>query len=347
MIRQIVTAALLAILLPASAFAQAAAKDRLEQSIDRGLAFLALLQEKDGAWLANGTTHPAVTSLAVMAFLSAGHVPGEGPYRVNVEKGIRWVLTQQRPDGIISATDWDEMYQHAICTMMLCESAAMCDKKTAALIRPTLENAVKRIVESQRPAGLNKGGWRYRYGSDDADLSVSGWQILALRGARNLGFDVPAQSIDAAMQFVDKCRDPRSGGFAYMPGTQVTAACTATGILANELCGGRERHRSQEVMQAGAYLLRSPLTADENHYFYTAYYCSQAMFQLGGNYWHIHRRHMHKTLLDSQQANGGWLTNKSLGPNYATSMALLALTVEYRLLPIYQRDEDAEPAKEK
>jgi hypothetical protein len=33
------------------------------------------------------------------------------------------------------------------------------------------------------------------------------------------------------------------------------------------------------------------------------------------------------------------------GPNYCTSMAVLALTVEYRLLPIYQRDEDAAEEK--
>ena len=29
-----------------------------------------------------------------------------------------------------------------------------------------------------------------------------------------------------------------------------------------------------------------------------------------------------------------------LGPAYCTSMAVLALTVEYRLLPIYQRFEE-------
>ena len=337
--------ALIWTLIAAPALAQARPKDRLEQSVERALAFLASQQEKD-AWLASGGKHPAITSLAVMAFLSAGHVPGEGPYRANVDRAIRWVLAQQRSDGIFSSTEWDEMYQHAICTMMLCEVAAMADAKLAKEMKPKLELAIKRIVESQRTAEPHKGGWRYRYASSDADLSVSGWQILALRAARNLGCDVPVQKIDLAVHFVQQCRDPGSGGYAYQPGTQVSLACTGTAILALELCG-KARHHSREALQAGSYLLRSPLGHDSPHSYYAAYYCSQAMFQLGSNYWLVYRPRLHTLLLDSQQRNGAWLTNDGLGPSYSTALAILALTVEYRLLPIYQRDEDAELPKEK
>jgi hypothetical protein len=333
------------ILLTASfASAQAPKKDRLETSVDRGLAFLALLQEKDGAWLGNGVPHPAISSLSVMAFLAAGHVPGEGPYQANVDKGIRYVLAKQRPDGIFSATDWDEMYQHAICTMMLCEASAMCDAKLARQIRPKLEIAIKRILESQQSDAGNKGGWRYRYGGPGADLSVSGWQILALRAARNLGCDVPAQRIELALHYVKECRDPRSGGFCYQPGGTATLACTGTGILTLELCG-KEHHHSREAIQAGSYLLKTPLRTEDQHFYYTAYYCSQAMFQLGNNYWNIYRPKLHKLLLDSQQRNGGWLTNDGLGANYSTALAILALTVEYRLLPLYQRDEESDMKK--
>jgi hypothetical protein len=66
------------ITLTSIAFAQPA-KDRLTDSVDRGLAFLAKLQDADGSWQGQGMKHHGVTSLAVMAFLSAGHVPGEGP----------------------------------------------------------------------------------------------------------------------------------------------------------------------------------------------------------------------------------------------------------------------------
>lgn len=328
--------------------AQAPAKDRLTDSIDRGLAFLALLQESDGAWQLSGSKHPATTSLAVMAYLSAGHVPGEGRYRDNLDRGIRYVLTTTQPSGLFgTVAGAEELYTHAICTLMLCEVAAMTDAKTSQAIRPKLEKAVKLILQGQRTdKSVHRGGWRYRLDSNDADMSVTGWQILALRAARNLGCDVPAERIDLAMEYVQRCRDARTGGFTYMPGAMTTSACTGTGILALELCG-KDRHHSREALLAGSYLLKTPLRLEEPYFFYAAYYTSQAMFQLGNNYWTIYRPHLHKLLLDGQQANGGWINNDPFGTSYNTSMAILALTVEYRLLPIYQRDEDAEPKKEK
>ena len=321
---------------------QAPAKDRLVASVDRGLAFLAS-QGKDGIWNGSGNSHPAVTSLAVLAFLSAGHVPGEGPYQANIDKAVQWILTQQQPSGLFSEAGGDEMYQLGICTMMLCEVMAMSDAKTAKKIKPKLEKAVERILQAQRmEPGLNRGGWRYQLVGNDADMSVSGWQILALRAAKNLGCDIPGQRIELAMKFVEQCREPMSGGFSYVPGVPPSQACTGTGILALELCG-KERHHSREALQGGAYLLKHTLQLTDPYFHYAAYYTSQAMFQLGGNYWTIHRTHLHKALLSSQQQNGSWMGNDGIGPSYTTALAILALTVEYRLLPLYQRDETSEP----
>jgi hypothetical protein len=174
-------------------------------------------------------------------------------------------------------------------------------------------------------------------------MSVTGWQILALRAARNLGCDVPAERIDLAMEYVQNCRDPKTGGFCYTVGTQVTTACTGTGILTLELCG-KDRHHSREALLAGSYLLKNPLRYNDIYFHYSAYYASQGMFQLGNNYWAVFRPEMHKLLFDSQQGNGSWINNDKQGSAYTTAMAILALTVEYRLLPIYQRDED-EPKK--
>ena len=329
------------LLLPTLVCAQTPTKDRLEESVDRGLAFLALSQEKDGAWQAQGSKHPAATSLAVMAFLSAGHVPGEGPYQANVEKGIRWVLQQQQPNGILAAPGWEEMYQHGISTLVLAEAVAMTDAKTAREIKPKLELAVKRILQGQRTENnAYKGGWRYRLDSTDADMSITGWQIMALRAAKNIGCDVPADRIDSAMNYVRACHDPQLGGFGYMQGSAPSAACTAIGILSLELAGQDQRH-SRPALQGGSYLLKHPIKYDDPHFFYAAYYGSQAMFQLGNNYWNIYRPRLHKTLLDQQQRNGGWINNDGVGVSYNTAMAVLALTVEYRFLPIYQRDEDA------
>src|SRR5262245_55127138 len=98
MYRYSVSLALVLLLAP-PARGQEAGKDRLTDSVDRALAFLHKIQEADGAWRAGNEKNPAVTALAVMAFLSAGHVPGEGPYSDAVERGIRWVLARQQPNG--------------------------------------------------------------------------------------------------------------------------------------------------------------------------------------------------------------------------------------------------------
>ena len=62
------------------------------------------------------------------------------------------------------------------------------------------EKAVAIILKAQRGgSGPERGGWRYRVAHiGGSDLSVTGWQVMALRAARNLGCDVPADAIDRA-----------------------------------------------------------------------------------------------------------------------------------------------------
>jgi hypothetical protein len=117
-------------------------------------------------------------------------------------------------------------------------------------------------------------------------------------------------------------------------------------VLCLELC---HQHHSRQTLRGGSYLLQSPPVWNQEHFFYNIYYGAQATFQLGGNYWEVYRSHLHKVLLDNQQANGCWLGEDGFGPAYGTSMGVLALTVEYRFLPIYQRgdDESSSELKEK
>jgi hypothetical protein len=297
------------------------------------------MQERDGAWQATGKS-PAVTALAVMAFLSAGHVPGEGPYGDTVEKGLRWVLRAQHANGLIASVGGHEMYHHGICTLMLAEVAGMTDGELGQEVRQRLEMALRVVLKAQRTAaGPFRGGWRYRMVGTDADMSVTGWQLLALRAAKNLGCDIPPERIDMAVDYIKRSREPATGGFRYQPGGRLTVACTGTGILGLEVCG-KTQHRSPEALQAGSYLLKYPPQWHEQQFFYSVYYCAQATFQLGNNYWSFFRPQLHKTLLDNQRGNGSWVGSDGMGANYGTAMAVLALTVEYRYLPIYQRGEE-------
>jgi hypothetical protein len=296
------------------------------------------MQEPDGSWQLHGQKSPAISSLAIMAFLSAGHVPGEGPYADTIEKGVRSILSMQQPSGLIGGDTGLEMYHHGISTLMLAEVVGMTDAKLAKELRPKLEKAVALILRAQHTqTALSQGGWRYNVQSYDADISVTGWQFLALRAAKNLGCDVPAERIDLALGFIQRCRDASSGGYCYTPGGRVTMACTGTCVLALELAG-KDRRLSRDSLQAGSYILKHPPRWGDEHFVYAVYYCSQATFQLGNNYWNFYRPQLHKVLFDNQQGNGSWMDSQ--GPVYATAMSVLALTVEYRYLPIYQRHEE-------
>jgi hypothetical protein len=342
MLRYTLPLATLLAFLPARTSAQpppGASRDRIDEAVERALAFLKTQQDSDGAWRAHNQKNPAITALAVMAYLSAGHVPGEGPYADTVERGIRWVLKQQKPNGLIASVGGHEMYHHGICSLMLAEVAGMTQGQLALEVKTKLEKAVAVILKAQRTAGHFAGGWRYQVGSPDADMSVTGWQLLALRAAKNLGCDVPAARIDLAVSYVKRSRDPRSGGFGYTPGGGYTIPCTGTGILALEICG-KDRHHSPEALKAGAFLIKNPPAWNSGHFFYAVYYCSQATFQLGNNYWNYYRPQLHKVLLDHQQPGGAWIGSDGYGAAYGTAMSVLALTVEYRFLPIYQRGEE-------
>src|SRR5262249_49273362 len=185
-----------------------------------------------------------------------------------------------------------------------------------------------------RTALPHRGGWRYQVAHyDGSDISVTGWQVMALRAAKDLGCDVPASAIDEAVGFIKRCHDRGNGGFRYTPAGRVTVACTGTSVLALELCG-KELHRSPDAVRGGAYLIRSGNLPywDQEYFFYSVYYGAQATFQLGGNYWSTYRPRLHKVLLANQGSNGSWLGGtwdaQSAGHVYCTAMAVLALTVE-------------------
>lgn len=313
---------------------------QVDDAIVRATRFLVSQQQPSGAWKVRHNEGPSVTSLAIMSLMAAGHVPGEGPYGDVMERGIRWVLSNQRPDGLFAhRAGHGPMYTHGISTLMLAEVAGMVDSTLAPRVRTALEKAVLLILKSQavRKGPREAGGWRYNVDSRDSDLSITGWQLLALRAAKNIGCDVPAQSIEYAVSYVKKCAD-RRGGFAYQPSPDVTPTRSGTGILCLEVCG---EHHAPETLAAADYLLRRPLRVTDSWFFYGVYYCSVGMFQVGGRHWQTTRDHITSILLSSQLPDGSWLkpngSETGHGPVYATSLSVLALAVEYQYLPIYQR----------
>ena len=312
---------------------------KVDAAISKALQFLAVNQKRTGAWEIGGNESMAGTSLAVMAFLAAGHLPDEGPYGASITKGVNWVLDNQHESGVLSLDrGHGQMYNHGITTLMLGEVVGLMPKRDAKKCRKALEAGILVILFAQnrdKQRG-HVGGWRYTPSSTDSDLSVTAWQLLALRAAKNVGCDVPAENIDAAIEYVKQCF-ARNRGFGYMPSRGATPTMTGTGITALEVCGV---HRSAEILTAARQLLSRPLQKNDSYFFYGAYYSSVGMFKVGDLYWTQTYEHLTNVLLTMQNRDGSWVGNgseRNAGSIYATSLAVLALGVEYRYLPIYQR----------
>jgi len=321
-------------------------RERVDDAITRALAWLAEEQAEDGSWTRNERTRNAtgITGLCLMAFLAKGHTPGVGPYGEALNKGIDFLLAHQKPNGMLirAHEGHGPMYSHCIAALTLSEVSGMVDRERQKRMDKVLAKAMKLILAAQQIPKQERhaGGWRYKHDSQDSDISCTSWAIMALRSARNNGAAVPAQAINRGLEYIMKCRSRRDGGFAYQPGGGPGWGRTGTALLCLELCG---RHRDRAALMAGEWILKNLPTryGRGNHFSYAMYYCSQGMFQLGDEYWHRWAERMYEVMLEAQEKSGRWPRgHENVGDSsryYSTAMAVLAMSVSYRQLPIYQR----------
>ncbi len=312
---------------------------RLDPAIARGLTFLAGQQKPTGAIDAGGPPL-AMTGLSLMAFLSAGHTPGQGKFGVNVTSAIDYLVSQAPADGYFGKVDGSNMYGHGIVTLALAEAYGVeKGKERRAKLRVVLDRAVKVILDAQeiKKDPTNDGGWRYQPTSQDSDLSLSGWCALALRASSDAGVTVPKDRVQRAMQYVLKCYRADEKGFVYQPGNPTSLPMTGVGVLNLYLLDAADRPEAL----AGAKTLSEKFVNEQTRFpYYTYYYTTQAAYQAGENIWPTVWKVNQDQLLDQQQPDGGWPQSRSgeePGRVYATAMSVLTLTVPYRLLPIYQR----------
>ena len=334
-------------------------RSRVDRAVDRALARLVSLQRPDGSFPTRRQAQPAVTALCAQALLARGHLPGAGPYGPVLDNAVAYMLSCQRPSGLISrmapepklvlrGASHTGMYNHAITGVVLCEVYGMTAPYISARIGTAIEKALaftrKKQTEPKRDSD-DRGGWRYvrRRVSIDSDLCVTAWQLMFLRAARNAGFQVPEEQIDEAMSFVRRCFFPRRRTFNYaQPNWRhhwMTPAMAGSGILSFALAG---RHNSPVAQSTGQWVLRTNFdNPRRRRFFYGGYYCSQAMFQLGGAYWRQFYPRFSRSLLACQHPDGSWGPDTSIdrmwGKPYATALGAQALMVPYQLLPIYQR----------
>jgi len=98
--------------------------ERVESAVQAGSAFLVSQQQATGAIADAARLQTALTSLAGLALLGAGHSPlNKSPEGVALRRAILFVLRtdRQTADGYFGAADASVMYGHAVTTLFLCE----------------------------------------------------------------------------------------------------------------------------------------------------------------------------------------------------------------------------------
>jgi hypothetical protein len=302
----------------------------VDRAVERGFEFLRKQQKDDGSFHHN----TAVTGLAAMAFLARGYVPGSGPDGDRVERALTHVISEQAEDGSILARG-GRMYGHGICSLLLAEAAGMSkNDRVMTALRKACELILRAQAEPKSPQ--HTGGWRYEPRSRDSDISVTGWQLLALRAAKDCGVKIPGEAIESAVGFVKRCA-ARGGGFSYQPGGGPGHARTGCGMVSLQMCG---QYDAPEVKRGAEWIRSHEMTWGREHFYYAIYYVTQAMYQSGGDDWGWWQPRLEKMLREHQNGDGSWPTTGGEGEGgqvYATSMALLSLCVQYHYLPAYQR----------
>jgi hypothetical protein len=312
---------------------------QVNASIDRGLAYIASKQRKDGGWHSNN----AHNSLAILAFMGRGHTPGRGRYPDVLEKGKKFILAnaQDNPKGYLAQFGGGSMYEHGLTTLTLAELYGM-DPDPELEVR--LRAAILLIEKTQSP----KGGWRYGPSPDNQDLSVTVVQIVALRAANNAEIPVSQAVINKAIAYVKSCSSP-AGGFGY-EGPGQGGPTSAAGVLSLQLLGKSDDPNIPKTMDYLKTFLRG--TSKEQwdahglgYFYYFHYYAIQAHYQYGGAAWNDWHPKVRDALLAKQHADGSWEVPSGSSeaahadPNriYSTAMACLVLDIYLHFLPAYQR----------
>jgi hypothetical protein len=363
-----------------------------EASVERALAWLAQAQSPDGSWnaAAHGAGHEtaaarnrtegeyrhnaglkantAMTGLALLALLGAGHTQLDGRYSGRVTAGLQYLLSQQLPSGDLSGRDqvgqeptvlFARMYSHGMAALALSEAYSMTGDST---LLPAIQSACRYSLNAMNP---KTGGWRYSVPTEDpGDTSQFGWQAMTLNSAaNNQAISLQPQTHLLMQRFLDSVSTGRSGGLAVyrnrqagVPSiAQATPAMTSEAMASRLLLGMPVSPAAAEEAQR-MLLNNLPGASEENVYYW--YYATLAMYQLRGDgddagiqarAWTKWNEALKQQLCSTQVPqgpnSGSWnptcVWGGYGGRVYSTALACMCLEVYYRYLPMYKPEQFA------
>jgi hypothetical protein len=169
---------------------------------------------------------------------------------------------------------------------------------------------------------------------------VSGAVMMGLLAARNAGIEVPDETISRAIRyFVSMTGANGQVGYSGSPGGG-SDAVTSIAVLVEAIA---RRKDLAEYKRSLAYLKERSLSAaaaGDGYPAYTRYYRAQALFQGDVEAWEKWNAGLVRELKGLQAKDGsfsGFAGRGGSGGTVDTSLALLALAVNYKFLPVYER----------
>lgn len=199
--------------------------------IEQGLAWLRTQQNTThGYWTGYSSDKVGATALALQSFLAAGYSPETDE---NVQKGVDYLLSQTQSNGGIYNWSSQAGYQCAMAITAL-RSAAKYNPSNVDAINTAITNAQNYYINNQS----SYGGWRYYpHSSNDYDLSVSQWAILALEGVENASLWTNVR--DKLLHTY--CRHS-NGGYKYKSSYGSTGTMTCAGIWGEIIADGSQAY---------------------------------------------------------------------------------------------------------
>jgi hypothetical protein len=304
-----------------------------KQSIDKGLKWLIDHQNADGSWGCQKGEPPSValTSLAALALMASGSTQDRGPYAKQIQKAVKWVESCQARSGMLSCFDSSGMgkaFEHCCGTLLLSQvygNKGRVEGEQGEDERRQL--ALNKSLEELDRLQNDDGGWGGQP-KGASEIGVTAMSYLSVRAGNACGARKSKSDMKKLREFVRaSLGDGNARIYALTSSLRIEYGMGSGDEKIRKYTDsllkmkyGQDHGRMSEWDYLAAFYSVGALVLDEKNPAWQRWYTYTRDF-----------------LVKIQTVDGCWLIEYCLHCKvFATSLALLALQMPTRILPLYQ-----------
>jgi hypothetical protein len=320
----------------------------------KGLDWLTKNQAKDGSW--GKPFSVAVTSFACLAYLSASDEPFTGPHSQALNKGLEFLLSNQKDGSFVDQGNNSWIHSQGFATLALCETygrSLFCKGQPDIDLKKTREVVVRAVAEIAKNQAKS-GGWDY-HGGQGPHGDATACAVQALVSANNFGLPIDDKVLEKGFVYLKRLQT-KEGGFQYTEtDTRVMREGTAAIVAALAMMN---QFDSTVLSNGYRYLVTltpagiSTLHPVVNVPYFGHFYGCLGMHLLGQQFKDVkeYRENTQTYITTAQKEVIGWqkpngsFENKDLPDDaYSTAFATLLLSVTEGRLSIDNRTPPRAP----